>query len=137
MQTKLCRGCQTEKPLDGFHKRGTSGTQAKCKECSIAARIEYYRNNKDAEMARNLKNQREFAVWRRSLKEGKPCSDCDVVFHFAAMQWDHREGEEKHFDVANGRPSKARVLAEIEKCDLVCANCHAVRTYTRKQHTGP
>lgn len=136
MQTKLCRGCQTEKPLSGFHRRGENGTQAKCKECSIAARIEYYRNNRAKESARNLRGHQRFAEWRRSLKEGKPCSDCGEVFHFAAMQWDHRPDEDKHFDVANGRPSRAKVLAEIAKCDLVCANCHAVRTYERRQEAS-
>jgi hypothetical protein len=26
------------------------------------------------------------------------------------------------------------LVAEIEKCDLVCANCHRIRTFTRQQN---
>jgi len=46
------------------------------------------------------------------------------------MHWDHRPGTDKLGDVSNllGRLCKQRVLDEIAKCDLVCANCHAVRT---------
>ena len=48
------------------------------------------------------------------------------------MQWDHKPGFEKLGDVSDfwGR-SRSEVLAEIAKCDLVCANCHAVRTFDR------
>ncbi len=56
-------------------------------------------------------------------------------FHPAAMQWDHKPGVEKTTDVANWRTrtSKRRVLEEIAKCELVCANCHAVRTFLRQR----
>jgi hypothetical protein len=49
------------------------------------------------------------------------------------MQWDHRPGFEKLGDISAdfwGR-SREDVLAEIAKCDLVCANCHTIRTFNR------
>jgi hypothetical protein len=68
----------------------------------------------------------------------KPLDDfhrrnCGGAFHPAAMQWDHRPGTVKLADVSDlrTRTSKRRVLEEIEKCELVCANCHAVRTFLR------
>jgi hypothetical protein len=77
------------------------------------------------------------AGWFRGLKEGRPCSDCGGVFHPVAMQWDHPPGVEKIADVAFlYRGSRARVLREIEKCELVCANCHAIRTFMRRQAGG-
>jgi hypothetical protein len=46
------------------------------------------------------------------------------------MQWDHPPGTKKVAPVsALYRGKRARVLAEIAKCELVCANCHAIRTY--------
>jgi hypothetical protein len=50
------------------------------------------------------------------------------------MQWDHLPGYEKVGDLGRlqARHSKAAVLAEIAKCELVCANCHAVRTFRRR-----
>jgi hypothetical protein len=47
-----------------------------------------------------------------------------------AMQWDHISEESKSGNVADivRRHDRRRVLEEIEKCELVCANWHAVRT---------
>lgn len=69
----------------------------------------------------------------RAKKEA-PCADCGQRFHFAAMGWDHLPGTIKEFDIAEGLRrgmGLERLMAEIEKCELVCANCHAVRTYER------
>lgn len=49
------------------------------------------------------------------------------------MQWDHRPGSEKLGEISGDFRSRTRaeILAEIAKCDLVCANCHAIRTFSR------
>lgn len=62
-----------------------------------------------------------------------PCADCNGSFPFYVMDFDHREGEVKLFDVSNGalRFGRAKVLAEIAKCDVICANCHRIRTANR------
>ncbi len=59
-----------------------------------------------------------------------PCADCGGVFPPEAMDFDHRPGEVK---VANvNKITNLRQLAdEIKKCDVVCANCHRVRTRRR------
>jgi len=48
------------------------------------------------------------------------------------MDFDHRDPTKKSFSIAAGHAllmSRAKLIAEIEKCDIVCANCHALRTY--------
>ena len=48
------------------------------------------------------------------------------------MDFDHRDPKTKSFALAAGKvllKPRAILLAEIAKCDIVCANCHAVRTY--------
>ena len=54
------------------------------------------------------------------------------------MQWDHLPGRPKTGDLANliRKHNKRRILDEIEKCELVCANCHAVRTLGRNTGRG-
>ena len=49
------------------------------------------------------------------------------------MQWDHLPGYEKVGDISADFWDKSReeVLAEIAKCELVCTNCHIIRTFTR------
>ena len=75
----------------------------------------------------------EFVAWYQGLKTGKPCTDCGQVFDPVAMQWDHLPGKEKTAELGYlaGRGCKRRVIDEIAKCELVCANCHAVRTVSR------
>jgi len=49
------------------------------------------------------------------------------------MHWDHLPGTEKHANLSDlaRRGSRRQVLEEIAKCELVCSNCHAVRTVRR------
>lgn len=92
-----------------------------------------YLDNREAVIARKVTRQRELLEWSRDLKRN-PCTDCGGEFHPVAMQWDH-VGDDKEADVAkllkNGC-GKERILREIAKCELVCANCHAVRTLDRR-----
>lgn len=64
------------------------------------------------------------------------CCDCGYNKHPHALQFDHRPGEEKVHEVSNMRGHGwPKVWAEIEKCDVVCANCHAIRTEARRHGT--
>lgn len=75
--------------------------------------------------------------WAVAFRD-KPCKDCGGKFHFSAMDLDHRPGVKKVGSVsemiARGRPS-SEVKREAEKCDVVCANCHRVRTWKRNQQS--
>ncbi len=63
-------------------------------------------------------------------QKSESCLDCGVAFPPCVMDFDHREGEEKLFNIgASGGIALAVVKKEIAKCDLVCANCHRIRTY--------
>jgi hypothetical protein len=66
------------------------------------------------------------------LKEG-PCWDCGRRYHPFAMEFDHIKGRgEKKFIISQGLDNPlALVLEEIAKCDLVCSNCHRIRTRSR------
>ena len=62
--------------------------------------------------------------------KGSPCVDCGGTFPPECMDFDHRPGEEKVKPVGNMyQMSMKNIKAEIEKCDLVCANCHRIRTW--------
>lgn len=71
-----------------------------------------------------------------ALKDA-PCADCGGRFPSVVMDFDHRPGEEKVYNVGKmtrGVVSRAAILAEIAKCDLVCANCHRIRTHITRDH---
>ena len=68
----------------------------------------------------------------RGIKESKPCADCGGRFHFSAMDFDHVSGEKLACVSELLNAPWEKILAEIEKCDLVCANCHRVRSWERE-----
>lgn len=70
-----------------------------------------------------------FVLWLKVL----PCMDCGKFFPPVCMDFDHRPGTEKKFNISGGaclRRAEA-FQDEIMKCDLVCANCHRIRTQNR------
>jgi len=71
-------------------------------------------------------NKRELRRWFKEYKKTLCCSECPEN-HPACLDFHHREKDDKLFTVSYmvGRGySKARVLAEIKKCIVLCANCH-------------
>ena len=131
--TKRCGRCRLVKNDDEFH-RFRSGWQAWCKSCRREYDAAYWRKTRDERLRQRKIRRRDLAIWYREQKTGRPCTDCGGVFHHAAMHWDHLPGLGKKREVSNlvVRGFRRRtILEEISKCELVCANCHAVRTFDR------
>lgn len=133
---KTCSWCSVSKPVEEFVKLG-SGTKAHCLECNRRRQREQYAANPSRRLkaiARNVKNYRR--RFQRFIEEFKsrPCTDCGGIFDSCAMDFDHVRGE-KLFNVSmmlQQGCGQERILAEIAKCELVCANCHRVRTKNRR-----
>ena len=73
------------------------------------------------------------------IREAKnvPCTDCGEEFPYYVMDFDHRESSLKRQSVGTMTTySKGNLLAEIAKCDVVCANCHRIRTFERLEDQG-
>lgn len=134
---KECRACKIEKPLDDFHrdkKVKKDGRVAVCRSCASLKQREYRRKNlanyREAEDRNKLRRVKELRARLFTYLEGKSCVDCGYNAHVAPMQFDHVRGT-KFRDVGamvSGAYSWSRILEEIGKCDLVCANCHSIRT---------
>lgn len=76
----------------------------------------------------------DWQLWLAKQKDA-PCLDCGGKFPAFVMDFDHRYGVKKLFKIAAARMRKKSVVeAEIAKCDLVCSNCHRIRTHERKVH---
>lgn len=73
------------------------------------------------------------------FKSTTPCMDCTNTFPAECMDFDHRPGEVKvncvGIMVAHGW-SWEKIETEIAKCDLVCSNCHRIRTRKRRLENG-
>jgi hypothetical protein len=95
-----------------------------------AANVAYYWRNRDIEIARVRLRQDGTVHMLRELRR-VPCADCGGRFEPHQMDFDHRDPSTKSFNLMTGRAmlmSQATLLAEVAKCDVVCANCHRVRT---------
>lgn len=95
-------------------------------------RRKHYRNNKQPYIDRAIAQKAKRVEWSRSLKKDKHCLYCEESF-WACLEFHHRPDEEKCFDVSYAIAvmgiSKTRIYAEIQKCDLICANCHRKITF--------
>jgi hypothetical protein len=135
---KRCGRCGLVKALDEFTPKG-KGRQSYCRPCVSAYFREYYQKNKATYVARATRYHRKIRALLREAKN-KPCADCGRRFPYYVMDFDHRESEAKLCNLAelscHQRISLAKLLEEIAKCDVVCANCHRERTYQRTWRFG-
>lgn len=60
------------------------------------------------------------------------CQDCGTN-DFRVLEFDHRPDEEKHLDISKliQRASLSALEHEMGRCDVVCSNCHRIRTMER------
>jgi hypothetical protein len=133
--TKWCYDCRRFRPIDAFaFANKTKGTrQGRCRECHAKYRREHYLRNRDTyirqEVARIRRYRDENRPLIRRYLRAHPCVDCgesDIV----VLDFDHRDPAAKSHNVillAMHKPW-TRVLLEIAKCDVRCANCHRKRT---------
>ncbi len=85
------------------------------------------------EKLRRLGNARseKIKAFLREYKLTYGCKDCGYKHHHAALDFDHI-GTDKSINVCNAKSIK-QAKNEIEKCEVVCSNCHRIRTYNRLQ----
>lgn len=130
----MCLGCGTEKEESDFHKESSriDGLATQCKACRSAHYKKTYQSKKDKLRAGIVARRKELAARVEALKR-QPCMDCGGTFAPYVMDFDHRDGNDKVKGISTfiSRGSWTRIEAEIAKCDLVCANCHRIRTFTR------
>lgn len=68
------------------------------------------------------------------IKVSAGCIDCGYAEHAQALQFDHTD-DNKHMNVSDMIRSDYgwdRIKAEIQKCEVRCANCHAIKTVERR-----
>lgn len=86
------------------------------------------------ERLKYARRRQRILAYTRMLKD-KPCMDCRGIFPPVVMQFDHRDPSQK--TIRNGHSMSAlksigKVAKEAAKCDIVCANCHMIRTEKRR-----
>lgn len=98
---------------------------------------QWYKDNKSRYLEINKKSRRRYkqdicgAI--QVLKENTPCTDCGKFYRAWVMEFDHVRGVK--YDCISSMLARSmsmqKILDEIVKCDLCCANCHRERTHKR------
>ncbi len=102
-------------------------------EQNRAAVKKHYESNKQYYLDKNKRAAQRKTDYLIELREKTPCMDCGTNYPYYIMEFDHREKlPESRVTTLVGNSWK-KLLTEIEKCDIVCANCHRVRTWQRRQ----
>lgn len=126
---RRCQRCKVERPLDEYHrsKDRPLGRAYVCKACkrAEAQTPEFRAKNRAKNLARYARAREVFYV----LKD-RPCMDCGGSFPHYVMEFDHPNREIKTANISQMAMAGVtpKLLEELAKTDLVCSNCHKVRT---------
>ena len=143
---RLCLHCGisfTPKPASKLIQKFCS---TKCREASwvsinrerLNATVRRYRARryeKDGCWRETGPKAQALLKWMNEIKS-QPCHDCGNRFPICCMDFDHREGTTKKYNVGSmfaHHHSKESIEEEVAKCDLVCSNCHRIRTQKRRK----
>jgi hypothetical protein len=125
---KRCNTCKMMRALSEFNVRtaAADGLQARCREWYLKHRAEHIANV----ARRKIAYRQELRVQLAAYFATHPCVDCGER-NVRCLEFDHRDRSTKRANVAyllGGALSWKAILAEIEKCDVRCANRHSRRT---------
>lgn len=130
---KLCKDCGLIKPVSDFNyaARG-KWLNSYCKPCTALRSRNYYHKNKGQG---KLHFERRRAEQQKLMFEyfyNNPCVDCGNT-DIRTLQFDHVSDNKEH-DIGimmRGHMNWDKILNEMQKCEVVCANCHCIRTSIR------
>lgn len=120
MTQRTCRKCgYTSDDLTEFRKdsRQKDGRASMCRACS----------RKDSSERRHIVNKLV-----HDSKLGKHCEVCGGDYPPVVLDYHHRDPSKKKFGIGDGAGRSTpitAILEEIDKCMLVCANCHRLLHY--------
>lgn len=140
---KTCSVCYQDKDESEYHAKSPGRLKAHCKSCQREKWLAWYgdEENRKKHIAHNrphaIKNKRKLLETIQVLKK-RPCTDCGVEYPPYVMDFDHVRGEKvSNVSQIINVGSLAKALAEIEKCEVVCSNCHRIRTHNRLELDTP
>lgn len=89
-------------------------------------------------LTRQRDRRNKIVAYIHGIKLNASCMDCKEFYPYYVFDFDHRPNEIKKFNISVDAKHHTLeiVKQEIAKCDIVCSNCHRVRTWERLIKTG-
>lgn len=136
LQTKVCGVCRESLPISAFSPNKTCkyGVVGTCRTCSKIRTKQWYADNrgKRQEYANTKNRSRKDAVIDHF---GGICFDCKQSYHRCVYQFHHLDPPQKDvnpsYAIAN---NPAAMWKELDKCVMLCANCHMVRHHMEEDN---
>ena len=137
---KKCNKCTILKPLNEFYKdkRIRSNRKGHCISCVRARRKQRY-DDGGVKLLLKLKRMGRKNKRKSIEYKGGRCVDCvkhgrDGIFTECAYCFHHTDPTEKEYSISTlmSRKTWKSITDELDKCVLLCLNCHSIRHYTGK-----
>lgn len=125
---KKCATCKIllDESKFSLNPRKKDGLNSNCKECHSEYRKQHYLSNKEKYIKKaKINNQKSVDAFVEFMKD-KKCVDCGND-NPIVLEFDHREDKLANVSTLV-RGSLKKLHEEIAKCDIVCSNCHKIRT---------
>ncbi len=94
----------------------------------------HYSRRKQYYREKNKERRKETQIWLREYKKTLKCVKC-FIQDFRCIDFNHKKKQDKLIDVSKMPSygySKETIMKEINKCEPMCRNCHAIHTYENK-----
>ncbi len=128
----ICSNCKEEKDISQFNKAKNTktGYQSWCRICKNKKENEWYHSSEEHRKKRKIQTLERIRENKRKIINyfGGACKDCKQEYHPSVYDLHHRNPEEKDNNFKSMLHwSWSKIEKEIEKCDLLCSNCHRIR----------
>lgn len=129
---KRCCTCKQVKPLTDFNRlrKANDGRQPSCRSCNSAYHAANWSRHMQQIRDRNQRRRAENRAFIVDYLRSHPCVDCgepDIV----VLEFDHLRDKVRNVSSLVHNGELRRIVEEIAKCEVVCANCHRRRTARR------
>ena len=134
---KICKSCRTKR-ITKYRSSGDGLVKDRALKRKFQdAHPGYFEQYLSEKRLAQMTEGRIKAVKRNRALASKakdvPCADCGLKYPSYVMDFDHVRGEKKGniATMVGVATALKTLLAEIEKCEVVCSNCHRHRTHAR------
>ncbi len=130
--------CKCELSIDKFATRKDRGHllyQSNCKECQKNYRKLHYEKNKQKYIDKAALYTKNMGEWFRTIKSQLSCEECGES-RWWVLDFHHKDPNEKDEEISTliRKGNKNKILNEMKKCSVLCANCHRDLHYKQTQH---